>query len=410
MSVLATELEKPKIGYRQVFANRNYLKLLLAQFVSNFGDGVYAMGLLWAMKELTGSSLMMSYVAVAQVIPTIVFGLIGGVVADRGNKKQLMIRADFFRGLIVLLLAIMWWTGGIQPWMLILTAALLATFTAFFNPAKNVAIRTVVPDEHNLQAQSISSTVSVVVGLGAPVVAAVLISYSLFSVFLLDAVSFFVSLLFIRGIHHSDLLIKKPEKLSLRLLRSNLREGFVTIVNIPILRNLIIYFMLLNFLFAPFSLLIPIYAATPTMLASMQMAFFIGILVGSIAAGYVGRLPRVVTIGAGLGCVLFGVFALAVWSAVPVAVSALFLVGFGITIVNLPLNSLFMTTVPREVMGRASSMQNLLVQFAKPVSMSLTGTLLLAVSIREFLLGIAGLGVCVVILMVLNPHIRKSTT
>ena len=84
--------------------------------------------------------------------------------------------------------------------MLILTAALLATFSAFFNPAKNVAIRMVVPDEHNLQAQSLSSTVSVVVGLGAPVLAAVLISYSMLSVFLLDADSFFVSLLFRVGL------------------------------------------------------------------------------------------------------------------------------------------------------------------------------------------------------------------
>lgn len=409
MSASAAELEKPKIGYRVVFANRNYLKLLLAQFVSDFGSGVYAMGLLWAMKELTGSSLMMSYVAVAQVIPTIVFGLIGGVVADRGNKKQLMIRADLFRGLIVLLLAIMWWTGGIQPWMLILTAALLAIFSAFFTPAKNVAIRTVVPDAHNLQAQSLSTTVSVVVGLGAPVVAAILLSYSILSVFLLDAVTFFVSLLFIRSIQHPDLLITKPEKLSLKLLGSNLKEGFVTITNIPILRNLIVYFMLLNFLFAPFSILIPIYAATPAMLASMEMAFFIGILVGSITAGYVGHLPRVVTIGAGLGLMLIGVFAMAVWSAVPVAIAALFLVGFGITIVNLPLSSLFMTTVPREVLGRAASMQNLMVQFAKPVSMSLTGTLLLAFTMREFLLGIVGLGLCVVALMLLNPQIRKST-
>ncbi|MGZ4107230.1 MAG: hypothetical protein ACXVDE_06150, partial [Tumebacillaceae bacterium] len=58
-----------KPGFWNLMKNRNYRYLLLAQFVSDLGDGVYALGLLWAIKVMTGSGVQMSMVLTAELIP-----------------------------------------------------------------------------------------------------------------------------------------------------------------------------------------------------------------------------------------------------------------------------------------------------------------------------------------------------
>lgn len=402
---LMTE-EKP--GFWGLMKNRNYRYLLLAQLVSDLGDGVYALGLLWAMKTLTGSSVQMSMVLTAELIPTVLLSLLAGVYVDRGKKKQFLLVADFARGGVVAVLGVLWMLHEMEPWMLIAAAAMLSSFSVFFSPARSVAVRTLVPAESMMQAQSVSSTVQTVVGLSAPAIGALLMSLNIAFAFYFNAVSFFLSFVLILLIKHPDLVKKLEGKTDFAALRASMKEGIRTVFTVSILRNLVLFMMTLNFMFAPLGVLISIYAKTPSELATLETANVIGLLIGSILVGFVSTWPKVLPITVGLLVMFLGFAGMAFVHNLVLAVMCLFLVGLGNPFPNVTIGSLFATKVPRDVLGRASSMVRMVSMCASPLSLSLVGSLLLFFDVRHLFLYAALLGLVVVVVMVCNPVIRKA--
>ncbi|WP_353948341.1 hypothetical protein ABNN70_00190 [Sporolactobacillus sp. Y61] len=72
--------------FKTLISIRNYRLLISGQLVSLLGDGVQILSLVWTMKVLTGSSVQMAFVLVADTIPMIIFGIFSGVIIDRGNQ------------------------------------------------------------------------------------------------------------------------------------------------------------------------------------------------------------------------------------------------------------------------------------------------------------------------------------
>ena len=292
---------------RDLWRIKNYRLLLSGQLVAMIGDGVYILSLVWAMKVLTGSSMQMSFVLAANVVPTIVLGMFAGVIADRGRQKQIMLIANLCRGITAFLLFLLFLLDLLQPWMLIAAAAILASFSAFFTPARAVAIKTIVPTQLIPRAQSVSSTVQVASGLLSPAIAGVLLAISLQLGFLFQAVTFFVSIAFIAFIKQKELTEKvRQERLNKAVFMKDLKEGFRTIMTEPILRGLIIYLVLINFIFAPVEILLPIYAKNAAELAAIEISYFIGIFLGSIIINFMLRLPKIAPIISGLVCMFAG--------------------------------------------------------------------------------------------------------
>lgn len=75
-----------KNTFKTLISIRNYRLLISGQLVSLLGDGVQILALVWTMKVLTGSSVQMAFVLVADTIPMIIFGIFSGVIIDRGNQ------------------------------------------------------------------------------------------------------------------------------------------------------------------------------------------------------------------------------------------------------------------------------------------------------------------------------------
>ena len=382
--------------------------MLVAQGVSDFGDGVYALGLLWAMKTLTGSGTQVSLVLAAEMIPTIVIGLFAGVLVDYGRKKTFLLVADVARCLITLVLGILWMTDTIAPWHLIVAAALLSTFSTFFTPARMVAIRTLVPDEQMMKAQSLSQTVGTILGMCAPTVAALLIAWNQTSTFLFNSATFAVSFLVLLFLRHPALTEKREGTVRFREIKQGLAEGFRTIAKTPILRNMIVYLVLLNFMFAPIAVLFPLYADTAATLAVIQTVFSAGVLAGAVLVGYMGSWRKIVPICLGLSLILISFGIMSIAHGLYLTAACVLLLGLGSPITNITLSSLFVTTVPRDILGRAASMLRVMTQSASPISLSLTASLLIVFDVREMFIGIAVAGALIILAMLLNPTIRQA--
>lgn len=411
---MTTQSAEPKpIGYKQLLSIRNYFYLLCAQFVADLGDGIYRIALTWAMMQLTGSAVMISAVLIAQLVPTIVLGIFAGVMVDRGNKRRYMLLADFFRGVVVGGVGLLWWAGLLQPWMLIVAAAILASYTAFFTPARAVAVRFLVPDDALMQAKSLSTSLNTIVMLVAPAIGAALIAIDLSLAFFFNAVTFFLSLLMISFIRNEELVQVVAGKLSLSVFKTSLLEGYHTIMRSKVLRSLVYYVVLLNLLLAPSSVLIPIYAFEvsgmgATGLATFEIAFFLGVLLGSIVLGWLTRWPKIALVISGVSLILLSFFALAFVENFVIAIGLMFVLGVGMPMTNVPLSTMFALKVPREQLGRASSAIGVLTMSSQPLALSLSGTVLAMVSISAFFMYIGAFGILLVVMMLLNPTIRKS--
>ncbi len=102
--------------------------------ISHAGDAIYQIALPWLVLELTGSKTTTSLIALTAYLPAVFFSLIAGVVADRFNRRGVMIFSDAVRmGLILVLVAYLL-AGGAQPVVIGAIAFLVASFSTLVLP------------------------------------------------------------------------------------------------------------------------------------------------------------------------------------------------------------------------------------------------------------------------------------
>lgn len=395
-----------KVTFRTLLSNPNYRYLILSQFVSNIGDGVYRLALIWLMKILTESPFLMSILLAAEIIPLIIFGVFAGVLVDRGSKKKIMVLSDVFRGALLVMLVILLINDALQPYMLIVIAVLLTSLSAFFKPAVTVTIRTLVSEEQMTAAQSLSQIIQTIVGLAAPALAAFLIFFGMEMAFIFNILTYALSLLFILFIRNQELEVSNIGDLTMRKVLDDLKDGIQAITGNPFLKNCLIYFTIINFLMAPEALLLPIIVPSVSHLATLETSLFVGVLAGSICINYLRRYTPIVYIC--LGICMFSCATGAFFFGIPlyIQVVCLFLGGVGSALVNIKVSTLLTVIVPKDVLGRASSLINVIVLCAMPASTFLTGVISGYIPILTIFGVIGLLGLVVVVFMMFNPHLR----
>src|SRR5438034_303526 len=142
------ELERPRGGFRGAMSllrrNRDFRNLYLAQLISFGGDWFLLVALYGLVLDLTNSPLMASLILVAQLVPYFLFVPVAGVLADRLNRQALMVCADVVRAGLCLGFFLV---GPGTVWLIYLLQALLALFTAAFEPTAEAAVPNLVEPE-----------------------------------------------------------------------------------------------------------------------------------------------------------------------------------------------------------------------------------------------------------------------
>jgi MFS family permease len=183
--------------YRALISeNRNYRLLWYGQIVSQLGDWFNSVALYALLLELTGNATSVALMIIVQFLPMAVIGPVAGVVVDRVNRRSLMIAADILRGLAVLaLLAI---RRPDQVWLVYVVMGTVVSLTAFFEPARTAVIPNVTTRSQLLTANALSSaTWSAMLAIGAGVGGIVTAVLGRNAAFLVNAVSFLASAVFI---------------------------------------------------------------------------------------------------------------------------------------------------------------------------------------------------------------------
>jgi len=199
------ELEQPAAPPPRAFAllrRPDFRRLFLAVAASELGDSLHYIALMWFALDV-GGPLGVVAVRLADSIPALVFGLHGGVAADRWSRKRLMVSADLVRGIVLVPVAIAGIAGSLPLWGLIVAAFMLETATSYFAPAYGATIPTLVDRENVQQANALVQATVQALSIGGWALAAALLTVLPVSIFFgVNAVSFFVSAALIAGLRH----------------------------------------------------------------------------------------------------------------------------------------------------------------------------------------------------------------
>jgi MFS transporter, DHA3 family, macrolide efflux protein len=379
---LHSQTSLPKAEEKRTLWSPSFVALWLGQLICFTGNNVYSLALMWEMKVLTGSTVMMSTVSIATLVPMILIGPIAGALVDRWPKRMAMISSDIVRAITIAVLTVVLAAGHLAPWMLIVGAALNSTVGAFYTPANSAVMPLLVGRENLQRANSLAQGTAVITGMIGPFLGGFLVAHvSMTAAFLANALAYLasvVSLLFVRP----NEAAKKKTKSGVKQLVVEMKEGLDVIRNIGLVRKLFPVALIANFLFAPFDLIL-IQFSTNTLHGSAQLygtigtCFSAGMLIGAVTAGFAAKKVK-------KGHVITGTFLLMSLSMVAMSFSRSIwlvlvlagLMGMFNLAMNITLMTIIQTQIPQDKMGRVFGAMGTLAQGAQPFSQAFAGVLL----------------------------------
>lgn len=170
---------------------RNYRLYFIGQVVSVSGSWMQRVAQSWLVLHLTGSGVALGVVSALQFLPMLVLGAWGGVMADRVDKRRVLMVTQAMMGFLALALGVVTLTGSVRLWMVYLLALLLGLVTAMDNPARQSFVMEMVGRSQVTNAVSLNSAVFTGARVVGPAIAGVLISLvGTGWCFVLNAVSF----------------------------------------------------------------------------------------------------------------------------------------------------------------------------------------------------------------------------
>ncbi|HEY7937775.1 MAG TPA: MFS transporter [Candidatus Limnocylindrales bacterium] len=371
-------LPGPQVHEEPLSQNRDFLLLLGGQGISAFGDALSLTALPLLVLALTGSGIAMGIVGVLNTIPDLVFGLLAGVVADRSDRRVMILGADFGRAVLTGLIPLSILLGGPTIAVILLIAAPMAMLRSLFLAAYTAAMPSLVGRPLLARATSTLETVyslSFVLGPSIAGLLAAVVGYG--PTIAVDALSFLVSSLAMALIRRP--LQERQDRPALNL-RAEIGEGIAYIAGHPTLRIAVSFWGLSSVITAG---LIPVLTYFVTRQLQLGTTAFgvllsingIGYLLGAIGMNRVRvrAAGRLMLIGTAVEAVAM---IAAVNGQAIVLFPAAFVVGAasaGVVITYITLRS---AAAPDELLGRVGSTARTLSIGLQPLGMITAGVLL----------------------------------
>lgn len=401
-----------KMRILEPLQQRDFRLLWTAMTVSFLGDGIYLVAIAWQVYELSNSPTALSFVGVAWSVPMVLFLLIGGVLTDRFERRRIMIVADLLRGTSVLLMGIITVLGVVQLWHLIALAVFYGVGQALFAPAFGAIVPEIVPSDSLTQANSLDSFVRHSgERLFGPAMGGLLIhAFGAGGAFLVDAATFLFSLLVLLRID------PRPAPLhSAQSALAGIGEGFRYVRSQPwLIATLLSALMALLFALGPFQILLPFLVKNQLNgdAADLGVVFAaggVGSVLASIVMGQVGFPRRHITFmylgwALGIATLVIYSFATQLWQAIATEMLAWAAFTAGMIVWS----TLMHTLVPKELLGRVTSVDWMVSTAFVPISFALTGPVSEAIGVRETFFWGGVLGTAATLAFLAWPGVRDT--
>jgi len=287
------------VRFARALGSKPFALVWSGQTISALGDGVTLTALAWQVLVLTGSGAAMGAVLVAETVPRVLFLLLGGVVADRFSRRNVLLWSDTIRGVAVGAIAVLGWMGLLALWHLIVLGAIFGLASAFFFPAYQSIPPQLVDADRLPSANALNGMSRQMSQLFGPALGATLVALSDPSAaFAIDALSFGVSAALLLAVRVPPLPKQTHDGVKpggLRGLVGDIREGLGYVMRSPWLWVTIAIASLGNVGLAPMQVALPkliksVYGQGVWLLGATGTAIAAGSLVTMLLIGQARRL------------------------------------------------------------------------------------------------------------------------
>lgn len=155
--------------------SKDFTLVVIGQIISLFGNAIIRFALPLYLLNQTGSSALYGTVSACALIPAVILSPIGGILADRVNKRNIMVALDFFTAAVILTFSLL--LGKISLILLIAaTMMLLYGIAGAYQPTVQASVPALVPEERFMEANSVINTIGSLASLLGPVLGGILYS------------------------------------------------------------------------------------------------------------------------------------------------------------------------------------------------------------------------------------------
>lgn len=363
-----------------------------ASMVTSFSASFAAV---WYMTDTTGSPLMLAAMSICAYLPTGLLSPVGGVVADRFNRKAVLIAADMAVGLVSLAMGFVILAGDLSPALILVLVVARSVGQAFHSPAMMATMPMLVPQKHLLRINTLDQMLMAMVNVGAPALGIMIYTNLGFQTAMF--LDFFGALLACAALlpakipttwDASKAVLAQEEAGILR----DVKVGWRALADN---RGLLVFVGLLALVqvaFGPIASLYPLMTAghfggDGYMASVVEATFAVGMIVGSgvlMAWGGGRRLVLLVALSSTASGVLCLAAGLLPPSAIWVFVVLCGIMGFFLAWTNGPYMTLVQNNVAEDKLGRVLGFTTMVMGLATPVGIAIGGVAAEAVGVAPF--------------------------
>jgi MFS family permease len=395
---------------KDLFKNRSFVFLWMAQGASGLAQTFAAFILSWLVYGLTGSKVAMGSIWVAYMAPSITVQLLAGPYLDRWNRRRVMIFSQWTRAAIFVAPAVLYPLGLLELWHLYTVSVILGSVDPLFSPSSMAFVAEILPREHLMKGNSILEGTAQALMLAGPALGGLLVTF-FGAAPVLGSLIFFLALagvllcLIPGGGRHQS---KQKETWFVQF-----REGLQFFRCYPVLFWVGIVLMLTNF---SHSAAFPMYL--PFVLEELQgnafqyglftSAFSVGMVLGSIVTGILKEPGdrRKVMLGSLFASGLL-LESLGWQYTYALALAAVLGMGFFSLTFTINNTTFYQRRVPENLRGRVFAVRILLAQAGSPVGAALGGVFAEFLGVRVLFMMLGALAVLVPAAAWLSPVFRQ---
>jgi MFS family permease len=385
--------------FREVLGIDVMRRVWYAQVISVFGDFLALFAVISVVSfRMHGTPAQITWVQIAYMLPIALLGPLSGVFVDRWPLKPTLVVSDLARAFLAVMLMF-----STSLWQVYLVLMAISCVSSFFGPAQTVTIRSHVPREGLLTANSLMQMAFMGMRIVGPASAGALVAaFGPTLCYGVDVMSFLASAALIGTVTIRRALMPEPPTPGANRVRAVVRdmsEGFRFIAGHPAVSFVVMAMAAGLFTVGCFGPLIAIYVRD--WLHGSAAVF--GIVSAMIGAGWLAgmpvlraashRVPNATMVLIGLVGVGAGALLLGALPFISVTIAATFLIGVSVSAVIVPAQTLLQAETPPALVGRVSSTSMSVVFFGQVLGLVLSGVLANLVGVRMVFLLSAALAV-----------------
>ena len=395
-----------------LFKNKTYMLLLIAGIFAVVGFSMFLTTTTWYVVTELGSPQMLGIVLIAATVPRLIMITFGGVLADKYKKTTIMFGTNLIQGV---LLFVIYWLVEIDSMtllMLIILSAFFGMLDAFFGPASSSMIPKAVHKTQLQQANAYFQGVDQVSFIVGPILAGIIMeSMGVAESYLVATILVFISAIFVFPPLIKEAAVEVTSKQSPF---NDLLDGFKFVRSSQFLITGILVLISLNFfvfgaLHISIPVLVDIHGGSPINLSYMEVSLGIGLVVGTLILSYkkINKKGRTSLIGLFSTLLFFVIFSLS--PNLVMLTIILFLVGFSMSFVFIPIFTAVQETTDIRLMGRVMSLIFLAMNGFDPIAYGLISSLVSVGYDIQWILFVSGaLGLIVTLVLFIKGKEFKA--